>query len=140
MKAKAHPADLADREGARALLEGVGESFPNPEHLQADAGYRGADLRRWITKRLGSLWRLCNASPDGCGVPTSRALSRGLRSDPQTLDSGAHIRLDLSQPPEESTLRVSARNGRGTDLRDDDPADAQKVDERSRMRASQDIL
>jgi putative transposase len=38
MKAKVHPADLADREGARALLERVGESFPNLEHLWADAG------------------------------------------------------------------------------------------------------
>ncbi len=44
MKAKVHPADLADREGARALLERVGESFPDLQHLWADAGYRGADL------------------------------------------------------------------------------------------------
>jgi hypothetical protein len=34
-------------------------------------------------------------------------------------------------------LRVPARNWRGTDLRDDDPADAQKGGPRSRMRASQ---
>jgi putative transposase len=53
MKAKVHPADLADREGARALLERVGESFPNLEHLWADAGYRGAELRNWITEQLG---------------------------------------------------------------------------------------
>jgi Transposase DDE domain len=29
MKAKVHPADLADREGARELLERVDESFPS---------------------------------------------------------------------------------------------------------------
>ena len=53
MKAKAHPADLADREGARLLLEPVVADFPNLGHLWADAGYRGAALREWITKGLG---------------------------------------------------------------------------------------
>jgi putative transposase len=53
MKAKVHPADLADREGARMLLDRVDESFPSLRHLWADAGYRGADLRRWITEGLG---------------------------------------------------------------------------------------
>jgi putative transposase len=53
MKAKVHPADLADREGARMLLDRVGESFPSIRHLWADAGYRGAELRRWITEQLG---------------------------------------------------------------------------------------
>ena len=59
MKATVHPADLADREGARIVLERerererVGDSFPSLRHLWADAGYRGADLRRWITERLG---------------------------------------------------------------------------------------
>ena len=53
MKATVHPADLADREGAKVLLDRVGESFPNLRHLRADAGYRGADLRRWITEGLG---------------------------------------------------------------------------------------
>jgi putative transposase len=53
MKAKVHPADLADREGARILLDRVGEPFPSLRHLWADAGYRGADLRRWITEGLG---------------------------------------------------------------------------------------
>ena len=52
MKAKVHPADLADREGARELLERVKESFPSLLYLWADAGYRGADLRKWITEQL----------------------------------------------------------------------------------------
>jgi hypothetical protein len=33
MKAKVHPADFADREGARLLLERVDESFPSLQHL-----------------------------------------------------------------------------------------------------------
>jgi putative transposase len=53
MKAKVHPADLADREGARMVLDRVGDSFPDLRHLWADAGYRGADLRKWITEGLG---------------------------------------------------------------------------------------
>jgi putative transposase len=56
MKATGHPADLADREGAKVLLDRVGEAFPNLRHLLwADAGYRGADdlRRRWITEGLG---------------------------------------------------------------------------------------
>jgi putative transposase len=53
MKARVHPADLADREGAKLVLDRIGESFPDLRHLWADAGYRGADLRRWITEGLG---------------------------------------------------------------------------------------
>ena len=71
MKAKVHPADLADREGARVLLERVGESFPDLEHLWADAGYRGADLRRWITERLGLSLAIVQRKPRwGCGFLT----------------------------------------------------------------------
>jgi len=39
MKAKAHSANLADREGARLLLEPATATFPRLEHLWADAGY-----------------------------------------------------------------------------------------------------
>jgi len=53
MKAKAHPADLADRDGARMLLDGVAEAFPNLSLLWADAGYRGAALREWVTDGMG---------------------------------------------------------------------------------------
>ena len=53
MKARVHPADLADREGARIVLDRVDETFPSLRHLWADAGYRGSALRRWITERLG---------------------------------------------------------------------------------------
>jgi transposase len=53
MKARVHPADLADREGARMVLDRVDESYPGLRPLWADAGYRGAELRRWITEGLG---------------------------------------------------------------------------------------
>jgi putative transposase len=53
MKAKVHQANLADREGARMVLDRIGETFPDLRHLWADAGYRGADLKRWIIEGLG---------------------------------------------------------------------------------------
>ena len=50
-----HPADVADRDGARRLVLAPGkeDTFPRLKHLWADAGYRGAPLREWITERLG---------------------------------------------------------------------------------------
>lgn len=53
MKAKVHPADFADRDGVRMLLEKATEAFPKLSHLWADAGYRGAALREWLTEGLG---------------------------------------------------------------------------------------
>jgi putative transposase len=37
MNAKVHPADLADRDGARMLLDGARDSYPSLRHLWADA-------------------------------------------------------------------------------------------------------
>ncbi len=53
MKAKVHPADLADRDGAAMLLDGFAEAFPRLSHLWADAGYRGTAPREWLTEGLG---------------------------------------------------------------------------------------
>ena len=69
MKAKVHPADLPDREGARVVLERVDESFPDLGHLWADAGYRGADLRRWITGQLGLSFEIVQCKPRWVWVP-----------------------------------------------------------------------
>ena len=63
MKARVHPADLADREGAKMVLDRIGESFPALRHLWADAGYRGADLRRWITDGLGLSLEIVQRKP-----------------------------------------------------------------------------
>jgi hypothetical protein len=105
MKATVHPADLADREGARIVLERVGDSFPSLRHLWADAGYRGADLRRWITERLGFsleivqrgsrwVWVRNDVEPEPmpAGFEVIRRRS-GLWNAPS--------RLDLSQPKDE---------------------------------------
>jgi putative transposase len=49
-----HPAEVADRDGARLVVEpGEEEELARLKHLWADAGYSGAALREWITERLG---------------------------------------------------------------------------------------
>ena len=54
LNAFVHPAEVADRDGARSVLEpGEEEELPRLKHLWTDAGYRGAALREWITERLG---------------------------------------------------------------------------------------
>src|SRR5829696_2300726 len=67
----------------------------------------------------------------------ARSYTCGLRSDPQALGRGAHIRVDLSQPPDKSRLRIFDPDHRSVDLCDDDPTDAQKASEGHRVRASQ---
>ncbi|MBA2276923.1 MAG: transposase [Chloroflexia bacterium] len=65
-----HPADVADRDGARKLLTQMGERFPRLVHLWADAGYQGrfvtwaTEILGWTVevvrtplKRRGSTWR-----------------------------------------------------------------------------------
>jgi transposase len=50
-----HPADVADRDGARELLASIGGRFPRLAHLWADAAYQGT-FAAWVTESLG--WRV----------------------------------------------------------------------------------
>jgi putative transposase len=50
-----HEANIADRDGARLLLEKVGDRFPRMEKVWADRGYNGK-IGEWIKERLG--WAL----------------------------------------------------------------------------------
>lgn len=49
---RVHPADVADRDGAKLLLAGLGERFPRLAKLWVDAAYQGP-CARWITETLG---------------------------------------------------------------------------------------
>jgi transposase len=54
LKAKVRSAKLMDQEGAKTLLEHVGEKFPRLSHLWLDAGYRGEKKGKgWVEKALG---------------------------------------------------------------------------------------
>ena len=55
LKARVHAANIADRDGARLLLAGVGDEFPRLRHVWADMGYRG-EVVDWIKQRLN--WRV----------------------------------------------------------------------------------
>lgn len=47
-----HPANVADRDGARVLLAGIRDRFPCLTTLWVDAAYRGA-CANWVTNTLG---------------------------------------------------------------------------------------
>ena len=49
---RVHPADVADRDGARELLAPLVGCFPRLTHLWADAGYRGS-FAAWVADTLG---------------------------------------------------------------------------------------
>jgi putative transposase len=50
-----HEANIADRDGAKLLVEKVGEQLPRMEKVWADRGYNGK-IGEWIKERLG--WTL----------------------------------------------------------------------------------
>ena len=52
LKARVHAANITDRDGARLLLDGVGDEFPRLQHVWADMGYRGKVVE-WIKQHLG---------------------------------------------------------------------------------------
>jgi putative transposase len=71
LNAVVHPADVADRDGARLVLARSVEEdrLPRLKHLWADAGYRGAALREWITERLGLSLEIVKRRPRWVWVP-----------------------------------------------------------------------
>lgn len=55
LKVVIHAADIADRDGARLLLDGLRAQLPRLAHLGVDAGYQGGGVR-WIEETVG--WRV----------------------------------------------------------------------------------
>ena len=52
LDARVHPANIADRDGARPLLTGVHDRHPRLEHLWVDRGYSGTFVS-WATTEFG---------------------------------------------------------------------------------------
>jgi putative transposase len=52
LRAVVHPADIADRDGALQVLDGITDRFPTLRHLWVDAGYAGKTVT-WIEQALG---------------------------------------------------------------------------------------
>ncbi|SMB84021.1 IS5 family transposase [Deinococcus hopiensis] len=51
LKVVVHPADLADRQGGRLLVEAVKGQFPGLKKIWADQGYTG-EFKRWASQEL----------------------------------------------------------------------------------------
>lgn len=52
LSAKVHAANIADRDGAKLLLAGLGDRFPRLAKLWVDAAYQGL-CATWIAETLG---------------------------------------------------------------------------------------
>lgn len=51
LKLNVHAADVADRDGAVLVLDGLADERPRLAQLWTDAGYRGQALRRWLDQQ-----------------------------------------------------------------------------------------
>ena len=74
---------------------------------------------------------------EGTGQRRASTISCGLHRLTEALGDRAHDRVDYAQPEDEPGLRVLVRDDGGSDLRGDDPTDAQKARQCRLMRASQ---
>ncbi|GAC1529566.1 MAG: hypothetical protein NVS2B16_36850 [Chloroflexota bacterium] len=52
LAAHVHPANIADRDGARPLLTGIRSRYPRLTHLWVDQGYSGSFIP-WATTEVG---------------------------------------------------------------------------------------
>jgi putative transposase len=53
MRVVVHAADVADRDGARLVLDGARRRFGRLQRVWADQGYRGTALRSWAHEQAG---------------------------------------------------------------------------------------
>lgn len=60
-----HPANVADRDGARLLLTGVHDQHPRLAHLWVDQGYSGSFVS-WATTELGLSLEMVKRPPPCC--------------------------------------------------------------------------
>src|SRR5215213_11437178 len=88
---------------------------------------------------MGSGDRQASAQVGGKGTGQRRAstVPCWLHRLAEALGDRAHARVDYAQPQDEPGLRVLVRDDGGSDLRSDDPTDAQKARQSSLMTASQ---
>ena len=125
LAARVHGAGVPDRDGGRRLLaEGLGRELSRLELVWADGAYTGG-LRRWAEEELG--WRVevpyhrdrqlaveVRARGEAARLP-GPAPALGGREDLRVVEPGS---------PSEQGLREAAGDGRGHDLRGDEPVDA----------------
>jgi transposase len=137
-----HPAEVADRDGARLVMEpSEQEELPRLKHLWADAGYRGAALREWITERLGLSMEIVQRRPRWVWVPNDvepEPLPEGFEVIKRRWVAERPFAWITRKPEVEPRLRVLGRDYGGARLLVYDSADAkEEADQGSLMRTSQ---
>jgi transposase len=69
MRAVVHPADMADRDGAKRLVAPLHGQLPRLRHIWADSAYSGK-AREWIEATVAARWRsssIGGQASAGCG-------------------------------------------------------------------------
>jgi putative transposase len=130
-----HPAEVADRDGARLVMEpSEQEELPRLKHLWADAGYRGAALREWITERLGLSMEIVQRRPRWVWVPNDvepEPLPEGFEVIKRRWVAERPFAWITRKPEVEPRLRVLGRDYGGARLLVYDSADAKEADQGS---------
>ena len=116
LKARVHPADEHDAEGAKPLLVALKDALPRLELIWVDGGYKRR-FAEWVATELG--WRVETVQHPEAGL---RWVWVGpLPGVAPALGGGAHLRLAGPQPPPQQGLRGPAGDRRGLDLRGLEP-------------------
>lgn len=71
LRAVVHPANVADRDGARRVVETVPTDFPEVGQVWLDAGYRG-QLIPWAAETLGLTLTVVQRPRQGVRVPVDQ--------------------------------------------------------------------
>jgi putative transposase len=85
IRAVVHPADIADREGAKLLLAPLHGQVPRLEHIWADSAYSGK-AREWIESTLGCTLGIVKHWWTGV-----RWVWVGPGQEPPTIPAGFHV-------------------------------------------------
>jgi putative transposase len=85
IRAVVHPADMADRDGAKLLLAPLQGQLPRLQHIWADSAYSGK-LREWIEATLGCTLEIVKHWWTGL-----RWVWVGPGQAPPTIPSGFHV-------------------------------------------------
>lgn len=96
-----HPANVTDRDGAKLLLAGIKDEFPDLSHLWFDQGYDGAPFADWIKTNLA------------CTIEIPRhPASKVWRQDGEAVEAKAPFRILPRRWVVERTLAWATRNRR----------------------------
>ena len=148
LEVRVHSANVTDRDGIKLLLEPSSrERLPRLLHVWLDAGYTGQDRGAgWVEKTLGWTAEIVRHPPKLAPEEVMRAWVREFNKEgvaidlekllpgerpaallAEKMDSGAHLRLALSEQEDEQRLREAAGERRSFHLRGDESLDGEEI-------------